>query len=89
MGNTQSGVLRLEEVEHIFLKVGRHHGCEPGSTLVTAGEHMRNLYLVVDDAMGLHLGERSRAGVCVIDVVQSVGDLSEVIVCTCVDCRVR
>ena len=38
MGNTQSGVLRLEEVEHIFLKVGRHHGCEPGSTLVTAGE---------------------------------------------------
>ena len=36
MGNTQSGVLRLEEVEHIFLKVGRHHGCEPGSTLVTA-----------------------------------------------------
>ena len=34
MGNTQSGVLRLEEVEHIFLKVGRHHGCEPGSTLV-------------------------------------------------------
>ena len=30
MGNTQSGVLRLEEVEHIFLKVGRHHGCEPG-----------------------------------------------------------
>ena len=40
MGNTQSGVLRLEEVEHIFLKVGRHHGCEPGSTLVTAGVAM-------------------------------------------------
>ena len=47
MGNTQSGMLRLEEVEHIFLKVGRHHGCEPGSTLVTAGEHMRNIYLIV------------------------------------------
>jgi len=82
MGNTQSGVLRLEEVEHIFLKVGRHHGCEPGSTLVIVMEHHRAVGL-------LHLGERSRAGVCVIDVVQSVGDLSEVIVCTCVDCRVR